>query len=48
MTLWTGFKPQNSASDETIGPNEEEELMKEIKIFEVFVVLGTISLLFKP
>jgi len=22
-TVWTGFKQQNSASDETIGPNEE-------------------------
>jgi len=25
MTLWTGFKQLHSASDETIGPNEEEE-----------------------
>jgi len=24
-TLWTGFNQQNSASDDTIGPNEEEE-----------------------
>jgi len=24
MTLWTGFKQQNFASDNTIGPNEEE------------------------
>jgi len=23
MTLWTGFKQQNFASKETIGPNEE-------------------------
>jgi len=25
MTVWTGFKQQNSASDETIGSNEEED-----------------------
>jgi len=25
MTLWTGFKQQNCASDNKIGPNEEEE-----------------------
>jgi len=24
MTLWTGFKQQNFASDDKIGPNEEE------------------------
>jgi len=23
MTLWTGFRQQNSASDESIGPKEE-------------------------
>jgi len=25
MTLWTGFKQQNCASDNKIGPNEEED-----------------------
>jgi len=24
MTLWTGYKRQNSASDKTIGPNKED------------------------
>jgi len=30
MTLWTGFKQQNSPSDETIGPNEEDYTLKHI------------------
>jgi len=36
MTLWTGFKQQNSASDETIGPNEEEETQSdEIRVMHI-------------
>jgi len=27
MTLWTGLKKQHSASDDTIGPNEEVALL---------------------
>jgi len=29
MTLWTDFKQLHSASDETLGPNEEEEVAKK-------------------
>jgi len=28
MTLWTGFKQQNFASDNKIGPNEQEDQEK--------------------
>jgi len=28
MTLWTGFKQQNCASDNKIGPNEEHPSIK--------------------
>jgi len=38
MTLWTGFKQQNSESDETIGPNEEEEGAKYLSIAMQFHV----------
>jgi len=31
MLLWTGFKQQNSASDDTIVPNEEEEAIYNVK-----------------
>jgi len=33
MTLWTGFKQQNFASDESIGPNEEEETYWNLERF---------------
>jgi len=31
MALWTGLKQQHSASDDTIGPNEEESEMQIYK-----------------
>jgi len=31
MTLWTGLKQQHSASDNTIGPTEEDQQAKLIE-----------------
>jgi len=32
MILWTGFKQQNFASDESIGPNEKEDSSKNLSV----------------
>jgi len=36
MTLWTGFKQQNFASDESIGPNEKRRSIVLISLDIVF------------
>jgi len=36
MTLWTGFKQQNSASNNKIGPNEEDRQVQAINAFQSF------------
>jgi len=38
MTLWTGFKQQNFASDKTNGPNEEE--------FNAVIIISSIILVY--
>jgi len=35
ITLWTGFKQQNCASENNIGPNEEEVVMRMFNIHQI-------------